>query len=147
MNRITIILSATLLSFASVSAQNLVLHKVGSEKVIIPVKDATEITFTGTQINIGPKSMNLDDVARYEFTGMSGIDDVVIDGDIDGLQIDSRGIIVFPDAALCAIARVYSASGAECACTKNGDTLDFSGQPAGVYVISTGDKSLKMAKR
>jgi len=147
MNRFTIVILTFLSSFAMAPAQNLVLHKAGGETVIIPVKDAAEITFTGTQINIGTTSMNLDDVARYEFTDMSGIDDVIIDCDIDGLQINPRGIIVFTNASLCSSARVYSASGVECACTKSGDTLDFSGQPAGVYVISVGNKSLKMAKK
>lgn len=132
---------------AKASTQNLVLHKTWGETVIIPVEDAEEISFTGTRINIGSISLNLEDVARYEFSDLSGIDDIIIDCNLSGVQIDPRGIITFSDTSQCSIARVYSASGVECKYTRSGAILDFSGEPTGVYVISCGNKSLKMLKR
>ena len=108
---------------------------------------AQTITFENEQIVIGEFRYSLDDIQRYEFANSSECGLTDINGNLTDISINTKGLVTFAKEEDITSAHIYTLDGRECYTTRNGLTLDFSTEPAGVYIISFANKSFKIIKR
>lgn len=114
---------------------------------IIPIKEASEISFDGNIISIGSYSFNMDLLKKYMFGDSSQLGVQDIDGDIPGLIIDPNGMVSFDGSMSDASVEVWNVTGVPQAFKRSGNTIDFSNLPPDVYIVKIGDVSIKILKR
>lgn len=122
-----------------------VLYMTANRTKVIPLEDAHEITFSGSQINIGLLSFPLNEIVRYEFGTSSYIKD--IEGDVKGISIDPQGFIDISKLNEQSPVSVYGIDGAEHQFTLRDEVIDISGLMPGIYVIRIGNTSFRMLKQ
>ncbi len=117
------------------------------EVSIIPINDASEISFEGNVIYIGSYSFNMELLKRYVFadSGTLGIEE--IDGDIPGLKIDPRGVITFDGKMSNVTVEVWNIGGVAQTFVRNENTVDISRLPSDVYIVKIGQSTIKILKR
>lgn len=123
-----------------------VLYMTADRTKIIPFEDAREITFSGTQMNIGILSFPLSDIIRYEFGDESSSIEKV-EGNLTGITIDRRGYIDFSMHSEDGPVGIYSTDGSERPFILKDKVIDISGLSAGIYLVRIGRSSFKMTKK
>ncbi len=124
----------------------IVLYMTADRTKIIPFEDAREITFSGTQMNIGILSFPLGDIIRYEFGDESSSIEKV-EGNLTGITIDRRGYIDFSMHSENGPVSIYSTDGSERPFILKDKVIDISGLSAGIYLVRIGRSSFKMTKK
>lgn len=122
-----------------------VYDKAGKQE-IIPIKDASEITFGVQTMNIGTYDFLLENVSRYEFADSESLGIEEILGDMPGIKIDPRGIISFPTAITNEVG-VYNTHGIKCNVTVRENEIDMRSLPTDVYLVKIGNSSIKFLKK
>ena len=144
-----IIAALTLLAPASLAAEAtdaVILHMTAGGTKIIPVEDAGEITFSGSQMNIGLLAFPLSDIVSYEFSEKSlAIEE--IEGDLRGIAIDPRGYIDFSMYGEGSPVDVYGIDGIEHPFTLKDKVIDITHLPSGIYLIRIGKTSFRVLKK
>ena len=144
-----IIIALSLLSGLSLSAGStnaVVLYMTANRTKVIPLEDAREISFSGSQINIGLLSFPLSEIVRYEFGDESSSIEK-IEGDLTGITIDPHGYIDFSMHNEYSPINVYSVDGTEHPFTLRDKTIDISSLSAGIYIVRIGNTSFRMLKK
>ena len=138
-------LTLGLSTFAAIDC--VVVYDKNDDTSIIPIKDASEITFDKNIISIGSYSFNMDMLKKYLFSDSSqlGVED--IEGDISGLKIDPKGIITFDQSMAITSIDVWNVNGIAQPFNRSGNTIDFHSLPSNVYVIKIGQTSFKILKK
>lgn len=124
----------------------IILHQYGGASTLMPFDDIKEITFTSDQLKIGNKYYPLSNIKRYEFcdiADISKIDNIIP----EGIHINPEGIITFANENDAINSRVYDIQGHECLFSRNGSTIDFSVLSQGIYIVSYGQKAIKIIKK
>lgn len=117
------------------------------EVSIIPIRDASEISFEAEVIYIGSYSFNMNLLKRYEFADSSTLGIEEINGDIPGLKIDPKGVIMFDSSLSKHAVEVWNVSGVAQPFVRNGNTVDISRLPSAVYVVKIGQATIKILRR
>ncbi len=125
----------------------IVVHSVSNPESIIFLDKAHTIVFENEQVVIGNMQFPNDDILRYEFANSSECGLTDIKGDLSDVAIYPEGFITFARVDDVESAHVYTVDGRECPTVRVGLTLDFSSEPAGVYIIYFATKSFKIVKR
>lgn len=144
-----IIIALSLLAPASLSAGEtdaVILHMTADRTKIIPIEDAHEISFSGSQMNIGLLSFPLSDIVSYEFGEKSSAIDKV-DGELNGIVVDPSGYIDFSMLSKKSPINIYSIDGTEHPFILKDKVIDISGLAAGIYLVRIGSTSFRMLKR
>lgn len=125
-----------------------VLYMTANRTKVIPLEDAHEITFSGSQINIGLLSFSLNEIVRYEFGTSSYIKDIEGDvSDVKGISIDPQGFIDISKLNEQSPVSVYGIDGAEHPFILRDKVIDISDLMPGIYVIRIGNTSFRMLKQ
>ena len=127
------------------AVNSVVLYMTANRTKVIPLEDAHEITFSGSQINIGLLSFSLNEIVRYEFGTSSYIKD--IEGDVKGISIDPQGFIDISKLNEQSPVSVYGIDGAEHPFTLRDKVIDISSLMPGIYVIRIGNTSFRMLRQ
>ena len=137
-----IIAALTLLAPASLAAEAtdaVILHMTAGGTKIIPVEDAGEITFSGSQMNIGLLAFPLSDIVSYEFSEKSLA--------IEEIEGDLRGYIDFSMYGEGSPVDVYGIDGIEHPFTLKDKVIDITHLPSGIYLIRIGKTSFRVLKK
>lgn len=144
-----IIIALSLLAPASLAAGEtdaVILHMTAGRTKVIPLEDAHEISFSGSQMNVGLQSFPLSDIVRYEFGDKSsGIEK--IEGDLNGIVVDPSGYIDFSMLREKSPINIYSIDGTKHPFILKDKVIDISGLASGIYLVRIGKTSFRMLKR
>lgn len=140
-----LMLAVGLSTYAAVNC--VAVYDKNDEVSIIPIDDASEISFDGSIISIGSYSFNMDLLKKYMFADSSQLGIQDIDGDVPGLIVDPKGIITFDDGMSDATVDVCNVNGIVQTFRRNGNTVDFSSLPPDVYIVKIGQASIKILKK
>lgn len=144
-----IIIALSLLAPASLAAGEtdaVILHMTAGRTKVIPLEDAHEISFSGSQMNVGLQSFPLSDIVRYEFGDKSSAIEKV-EGDLNGIVIDPQGYIDFSNHSEQSPVNVYSIDGAEHPFILKDKVIDISRLTSGFYLVRIGKTSFRMLKK
>lgn len=117
---------------------------------VYDLEQVDRLTFSDGKMNIEKDgqtvaSASTTELARFYVNDTTGVNAVAGDNEAaDILSVAGRTLSLKADSSL----RVYAASGAllvEIPAVKAGQTVDLSSLPAGIYMIATGNKTLKIA--
>lgn len=139
---------------AGAQTRKMIVTTRSSEPVPIEVSTDTRISFSDDLSKMivssvtpdNPLSFDIDDIANIVFTLDSSVDTL---SDIDGLVISCKGGVVSVCGACDIEYRAWDIAG-HSVCSGSGRqsvSLDFTGYPAGVYVVKINDKILKFINR
>lgn len=117
------------------------------KETIIPIKDASEITFDANLMVIGSEVYNMNLLKKYYFTDSENLGVKEISGDIPGLKIDPYGLISFSSKAVKENVEVYNLSGISQLFHLNENVIDIRNLQPDVYVVKIGSASIKFMKR
>lgn len=131
---------------ASASVDCVVVHGKEGKQEIIPIKEATEITFGAQTMNVGAYDFFLENVSKYEFADSQNLGIEEITGDISGIKIDPHGIISFPNEINVEVG-VYDTHGIKCEVMVSGKEINMRTLPADIYLVKIGSSSIKFLKK
>lgn len=116
-------------------------------ETIIPIKDASEITFDVNLMVIGSEVYNMNLLKKYYFADSENLGVQEIFGEIPGLKIDPKGIISFDSATGKENVEVYNLAGIPQSFTNIGNVIDIRHLQPDVYVVKIGTASIKFMKK
>lgn len=117
------------------------------KETIIPIKDASEITFDANLMAIGSEIYNMNLLKKYYFADSENLGVQEISGDIQGLKIDAKGLISFSSKTEKENIEVYNLSGLSQPFYLNGNVIDIRNLQPDVYVVKIGSASIKFIKK
>lgn len=138
-------LAASLTSLAGINC--VVVCDKDDKETIIPINDASEITFDANLMTIGSDVYNMDLLKKYYFADSENLGVKEIYGEIPELKIDPTGLISFGGTAAQENIEVYNLAGISQPFTNSGNTIDIRNLPPDVYVVKIGSASIKFAKK
>lgn len=117
------------------------------KETIIPIKDASEITFDANLMVIGSEVYNMNMLKKYYFADSENLGVQEISGEITGLKIDPKGLISFSSAIGKENVEVYNLAGIPQSYTNNGNVIDIRNLQPDVYVVKIGSATIKFVKK
>ena len=117
------------------------------KETIIPIKDASEITFDNNLMAVGSEVYNMNLLKKYYFADSENLGVQEISGEIPGLKIDPNGLISFSSNTGKENVKVYNLSGFFQPFHLNGNIIDIRNLQPDVYVIKIGSASIKFMKK
>lgn len=117
------------------------------KETIIPIKDASEITFDNNLMAVGSEVYNMNLLKKYYFADSENLGVQEISGEISGLKIDPNGLISFSSKNEKENVEVYNLSGLSQSFHLNGNVIDIRNLQPDVYVIKIGSASIKFMKK
>lgn len=135
--------------------RTMIVTGLSSESTPIGISTETRISFSGDHSKMivssdgesDPVSFDIDDIACIVFSLDSSVDRV--SPDLDGVVVSNRGGIVTLSGAERLDYSAWDAAGHLVMQGSAGQTatLDFTGKPAGVYIIRVNNKTVKFINR
>lgn len=117
------------------------------KETIIPIKDASEITFDANLMIVGSEIYNMDLLKKYYFADSENLGVEEISGEIPGLKIDPTGLISFRKDVGKQFVEVYDLSGMPQHYTLNANVIDIRNLHPDVYIVNIGNASIKFVKK
>ncbi|MBD5261644.1 MAG: T9SS type A sorting domain-containing protein [Bacteroides sp.] len=117
------------------------------KETIIPIKDASEITFDANLMAIGSEVYNMNLLKKYYFADSEALGVEEITGEIPGLKIDPTGLISFSSMTRKDDVEVYNLAGIPQSFTNDGNVIDIRNLQPDVYVVKIGAASIKFVKK
>lgn len=117
------------------------------KETIIPIKDASEISFDANLIVIGSEVYNMNLLKKYYFADSENLGVQEISGYIPGLKIDPSGLISFSDKIGKDNVEIYDLAGISQSFSCNENVIDIRNLPSDVYVVKIGNASIKFIKK
>lgn len=117
------------------------------QETIIPVKNASEITFDSNLMAIGSEVYNMNLLKKYYFADSENLGVQEISGEITGLKIDPKGLISFGSVTGKENVEVYNLAGIPQSFTNNGNVIDIRHLQPDVYIVKIGTASIKFMKK
>lgn len=117
------------------------------KETIIPIKDASEITFDANLMAIGSEVYNMNLLKKYYFADSEALGVEEITGEIPGLKIDPTGLISFSSTTRKDDVEVYNLAGIPQSFTNDGNVIDIRNLQPDVYVVKIGAASIKFVKK
>lgn len=140
---------------AAAQTRTMIVSTASSEPAAIEVSTETHISFSNDLSKMivssgnadSPLAFDIDDIANIVFSLDSSVERPA--SDFGGLMISNIGGMVSISGEPKIRYSVWDIAGriVSSGCAEESVTLDFSGRPAGVYVIKTNDKTLKFINR
>ncbi len=139
------LLMLTLNAFAGIDC--VVVCDKEDKETIIPIKDASEITFDANLMMIGSDIYNMNLLKKYYFADTENLGVEQISGDIPGLKIDTKGLISFNEKIGKESIEVCNLAGLPQPFSLNGNVIDIRNLSPDVYVVRIGYESIKFVKK
>ena len=117
------------------------------KETIIPIKDASEITFDANLMVIGSEIYNMNLLKKYYFADSENLGVQEISGEITGLTIDPKGLISFGESLETENIEVYNLSGLSQPFHLIGNVIDIRNLQPDVYIVKIGAASIKLVKK
>lgn len=117
------------------------------KETIIPIKDASEITFDSNLMAIGSEVYNMNLLKKYYFADSENLGVQEISGEIPGLKIDPKGLIYVEEYIGKADIEVYNLAGISQTFSIAGNVIDIRNLQTDVYVVKIGRSSIKFMKK
>ena len=117
------------------------------KETIIPIKDASEITFNSNLMAIGSEVYNMNLLKKYYFADSENLGVEEISGEIPGLKIDPSGLISFGETTIKENIEVYNLVGISQTFSIYGNMIDIRNLQPDVYVVKIGSASIKFVKK
>lgn len=117
------------------------------KETIIPINDASEITFDANLMVIGSEVYNMNLLKKYYFADSEILGVEEISGEIPGLKIDPKGLISFNSKAGKGNVEVYNLAGLSQPFHLNGNVIDIRNLQPDVYVVKIGSATIKFVKK
>ena len=117
------------------------------KETIIPIKDASEITFDANMMVIGSDVYNMDLLKKYYFADSENLGVQEISGEIPGLKIDPKGLISFSFKPGKEDIEVYNLAGLSQTFYLNENVIDIRNLQPDVYVVKIGGATIKFIKK
>ena len=117
------------------------------KETIIPIKDASEITFDSNLMAIGSEVYNMNLLKKYYFADSENLGVQEISGEIQGLKIDPTGLISFGETIRKENIEVCNLSGISQPFAITGNVIDIRNLQPDVYVVKIGSASIKFVKK
>lgn len=125
----------------------LVICDKDDKETIIPINDASEITFDANLMIIGKERYNMDLLKKYYFADSENLGVQEISGEIPGLKIDPKGLISFGETGRKENIKVFNLAGIPQSFTIDGNVIDIRNLQPDVYVIKIGNATIKFVKK
>ncbi len=144
---LSVLLSLWFVSNAFAGIDCVVVCDKDDKETIIPIKDASEITFDANLMVIGSEIYNMDLLKKYYFADSENLGVEEISGEIPGLKIDTKGLISFDEKMGKESIEVYNLAGIAQPYTINGNVIDIRNLSSDFYVVRIGNASIKFVKK
>lgn len=117
------------------------------KETIIPIKDASEITFDANLMAIGSEVYNMNLLKKYYFADSENLGVQEISGEIPGLKIDPSGLISLGETTRMGNIEVYNLAGISQPFSVTGNVIDIRNLQSDVYVVKIGSATIKFVKK
>lgn len=119
--------------------------------IIIPISDFSCINFSGDDVSIGSEKLTFSDLDSYRFIDkdVSDIEDITTDD--NAFYLDPSGELIINGTTDNGPIRIFDIDGKVCAAAAHTYPdgrvgLNFKGLQPGIYIIKTGDQTIKFRK-
>lgn len=133
--------------YAFAKTDCIVLCDKENKETIIPIKDATEISFDGNLMLVGKDMYSMNLLKKYYFADSENLGVQEISDPIRGLKIDPKGLIYFDEKESKGVIEVYNIQGISQFFIHSGNVIDIRNLQPDVYVVKIGNASIKFVKQ
>lgn len=125
------------------AANHMVLYHKSGATILLSLKEQPSIKFADNGVIVGTSRYDIGELDKYTFVDPATLKSLDMSNDI---VLGSDGILHLPSSF--ADTDIYDSKGVKINCErtadKNGIAIDMKGLLAGTYIVSFGDKSVKI---